>query len=179
MAAHNILLEDLRRISAGIDQAIDLTGITFESDVTKWFDSTLPEPVKSIDGEPSLQLSDRDKVSVEVPNSVNVNVSLFVTSLCFTFFVSLILKSFPKQDSTHYTNYLTEESVQPFCWDDHLLNSFQSLGNQLLCLWNIFLKFHRLVHICQNNYINLAFKSLYLFFNKMINQCCSSVVYPY
>ncbi|XP_004504749.1 uncharacterized protein [Cicer arietinum] len=111
MAAHNILLEDLRRISAGIDQAIDLTGITFESDVTKWFDSTLPEPVKSIDGEPSLQLSDRDKVSVE--------------------------------DSTHYTNYLTEESVQPFCWDDHLLNSFQSLGNQLLCLWNIFLKFHR------------------------------------
>ncbi|KAJ1399150.1 hypothetical protein SESBI_30525 [Sesbania bispinosa] len=111
MAAHDILLEDLKRISTGIDQAIDLTEITFESDVTKWFNSTPPEHVKSIDGELSLQLSEKTDVSAE--------------------------------KATHYINNLTKESFQPFSWDDHLLNSFQSLGNQLLCLWNIFLKFHR------------------------------------
>lgn len=107
MAAHDILLEDLRRISTGIDQAIDLTEIAFESDDTKWFDLTPPARVQSIDGEQSLQLPDRE------------------------------------EDATHNINYLTEESVQPFSWDDHLLNSFQSLANQLLYLWNVFLKFHR------------------------------------
>ncbi|WJX52625.1 hypothetical protein P8452_38717 [Trifolium repens] len=111
MAAHDILLDDLKRISTGIGQAIDLTEIAIESDDTKWFDSTLPAHVKSIDGEPSLQLSDRAELNAE--------------------------------GGTHYNNYLTKESVQPFSWDDHLLNSFQSLANQLLRLWNIFLKFHR------------------------------------
>lgn len=157
MAAYDILLEDLRRISAAIDQAIDLTETTFEPDVTKWFNSTLPEHVKSIDGEPSLQLSDRTRVSAEVLNSVNVNVSLFIlASLCFRICANLILKSFPQQNATHYINYQTEESFQPFSWDDHLFNSFQSLGNQLSCLWNIFLKFHRFVQTCPNNYLSLA-----------------------
>ncbi|XP_061373154.1 uncharacterized protein LOC133315535 isoform X2 [Gastrolobium bilobum] len=107
MDAHDILLEDLRRISKGIGQTIDLTEITFESDVTKWFNSTPPAHGKSIDDEPSLQLFDGP------------------------------------QRASHYINYPTEESFQPFSWDDHLLNSFQSMGNQLSCLWNIFLKFHR------------------------------------
>ncbi|XP_057416936.1 uncharacterized protein LOC130711369 isoform X2 [Lotus japonicus] len=108
MAAHVILLEDLRRISTGINQAIDLTDFTCESDVTKWFNSTPPADVERNNGEPTLQLS-------------NVNA----------------------EKATHYINYLTEASFQPFSWDDHLLNYFQSLGNQLLGLWNIFLKFHR------------------------------------
>ncbi|KAK7260348.1 hypothetical protein RIF29_26318 [Crotalaria pallida] len=99
MAAYDILLEDLRRISTGINQDIDLAEITFESDDT-WFNSTPPVHVKSNDGEPPFQ-----KVA--------------------------------------HINLLDEESFQPFSWDDHLLNSFQSLGNQLLYLWNIFLKFHR------------------------------------
>ncbi|PNY13108.1 hypothetical protein L195_g009756, partial [Trifolium pratense] len=111
MAAHDILLDDLKRISTGIGEAIDLTEIAIESDDTKWLDSTLPAHVKSIDGEQSLQLSDRAGLNVE--------------------------------DGTRYINYLTKESVQPFSWDDHLLNSFQSLANQVLRLWNIFLKFHR------------------------------------
>jgi hypothetical protein len=64
MASHDILLEDLRRISTGIDQAIDLTEIAFESDDTKWFDSTPPARVQSIDGEQSPQLPDREEVSV-------------------------------------------------------------------------------------------------------------------
>ncbi|KAK7319366.1 hypothetical protein RJT34_04086 [Clitoria ternatea] len=110
LTAHDILLEDLRRISSSIDKAIDLTEFTFETDATDWFTST-PAHMKSIDGEPSLQLSDLPLVSDE--------------------------------KSSHYINNLTEESFQPFSWDDHLLSSFQSLGNQLLCLWNIFLKFHR------------------------------------
>ncbi|XP_027917094.1 protein FAM135B-like isoform X3 [Vigna unguiculata] len=107
MAAYDILLEDLRRISTGIGKAIDLTEITFESDATEWFAPTPPASVKSVHGEPSLQLSDM------------------------------------AQKSAYCINNLTEKSIQPFSWDDHLLSSFQSLGNQLLCLWNIFLKFHR------------------------------------
>ncbi|CAJ1935963.1 unnamed protein product [Sphenostylis stenocarpa] len=58
MAAYDVLLEDLRRISTGIGKAIDLTEITFESDATEWFASTPPACLKSVDGEPSLQLSD-------------------------------------------------------------------------------------------------------------------------
>ncbi|TKY71300.1 FAM135B protein [Spatholobus suberectus] len=100
MAACDILLDDLRRISKGINQAIDLTGITFEPDVTKSFNST---PA-------SLQLSDGTQISAE--------------------------------KVTRYINHLTEESCQPFSWDD-MLNSFQSIGSQLLYLWNTFLKFHR------------------------------------
>ncbi|KAL5054602.1 hypothetical protein RYX36_035284 [Vicia faba] len=112
MAAHDILLEDLRRLSTGINIAIDLTEIVFESDDTKWFHSPPPARVKSIEGEQSLQLLDgEEEVSVK--------------------------------DGSHYINHLTGKSVQPFSWDDHLLNSFQSLANQLLSLWNIFLKFHR------------------------------------
>ncbi|KAK7400259.1 hypothetical protein VNO78_11462 [Psophocarpus tetragonolobus] len=111
MAAYDILLEDLRRISTGIGKAIDLTEVTFESDATEWFTSTPLACFKSIDGEPSLQLSERPQVSAE--------------------------------KSSHYINNITEKSIQPFSWDDHLLSSFQSLGNQLLCLWNIFLTFHR------------------------------------
>ncbi|RDY05361.1 hypothetical protein CR513_10818, partial [Mucuna pruriens] len=110
MAAHDILLEDLRRISTGIGKAIDLTEITFESDATEWFTSP-PASVKSIDSESSLQLSDRPHVSAE--------------------------------KTSHYINNLTEKPFQPFSWDDHLLSSFESLGNQLVYLWNIFLKFHR------------------------------------
>jgi hypothetical protein len=89
MAAHDILLDDLKRISTGIGQAIDLTEIAIESDDTKWFDSTLPGHVKSIDGEPSLQLSDRAELNAEVPNSVNV--SLFVASLFYILFTNLII----------------------------------------------------------------------------------------
>ncbi|XP_020234520.1 protein FAM135B isoform X2 [Cajanus cajan] len=107
LASYDILLEDLRRISAGIGKAIDLTEVAFESDATEWFTSTPPTCVKSVDGDPSLELFDRP------------------------------------QKSAHYINNLTEKSIEPFSWDDHLLSSFQSLGNQLLCLWNIFLKFHR------------------------------------
>nr|KYP47905.1 Protein FAM135B family [Cajanus cajan] len=103
LASYDILLEDLRRISAGIGKAIDLTEVAFESDATEWFTSTPPTCVKSVD----------------------------------------VLRSFSKQKSAHYINNLTEKSIEPFSWDDHLLSSFQSLGNQLLCLWNIFLKFHR------------------------------------
>lgn len=80
MAAHDILLEDLRRISKGINQAIDLTGVTFEPDVTKSFNSTSPAHAKSIDGEVSLQLSERPQVGAEVLNSDNVNASLSVLS---------------------------------------------------------------------------------------------------
>lgn len=81
MAAHVILLEDLRRISTGINQAIDLTEFTCESDVTKWFNSTPPADVERNNGEPTLQLSN---VNAEVLNSANVNVSLFPPAfLCF------------------------------------------------------------------------------------------------
>ncbi|KAL5174985.1 Protein FAM135B [Glycine soja] len=111
MAAYDILLEDLRRISTGIGKAIDLTEMTSESDATELFASTPPACVKSIDVQSSLQLSDRPQVSAE--------------------------------KVAHHVNNLFEKSPQPFSWDDHLLISFQSLGNQLLCLWNIFLKFHR------------------------------------
>jgi len=164
MTAHDILLEDLRRISTGIDQAIDLTEIAFESDDTKWFDSTAPALVQSIDGEQSPQLPDREEVSAVVLILSMSMLSLFVSSLCFMLFANLILKSFFKQDATHNINYLTEESVQPFSWDDHLSNSFQSLANQLLYLWNVFLKFHRFVHRCLNNFLRLTFKSLQHFF---------------
>ena len=80
MAAHDILLEDLRRISKGINQAIDLTGIAFKPDIAKSFNSISPAHVKSIDGEASLQLSDGPQVSDEVLNSGNVNASLSVLS---------------------------------------------------------------------------------------------------
>lgn len=82
MAAHDILLEDLRRISTGIDQAIDLTEITFESDDTKWFDSTPAARVQSIDGEQSLQLPDREEVSAVV---------LILSMSMFSLFVSCVL----------------------------------------------------------------------------------------
>nr|KYP63132.1 Protein FAM135B family [Cajanus cajan] len=108
MIAHDILLDDLRRISKGINHAIDLTGITFEPDVTKLFNSTSPAHAKATADEASIQLF--DQISAE--------------------------------KVTQYINHLTEESSQPFSWDD-LLNSFQSIGNQLLHLWNTFLKFHR------------------------------------
>ncbi|RDX82911.1 hypothetical protein CR513_36240, partial [Mucuna pruriens] len=110
MAAHDILLDDLRRISKGINQAIDLTGMTFEPNVSKSFNSNSPAHAKSSDDEASLQLSDRTQISAE--------------------------------KVTRYINHLTEKSCQPFSWDD-MLNSFQPIGNQLLYLWNTFLKFHR------------------------------------
>ncbi|CAL0324521.1 unnamed protein product [Lupinus luteus] len=103
MAAYDTLLEDLRRISNGINQDIDLSEITFGSDDT-WFNSTPPVNVKSNADKPSLQVS---------------------------------------SEKAAHVNHLTKESSEPFSWDDNLLNSFQSLGNQLVHLWNIFLKFHR------------------------------------
>ncbi|KAK7302470.1 hypothetical protein RJT34_13360 [Clitoria ternatea] len=110
MAAHDILLEDLRRISKGINQAVDLTGITFEPDLTKSFNSTTPKHAKSTDDKASFELSDDTQISAK--------------------------------QATDYINHLTEESCQPIFWDD-ILNSFQSIGNQILYLWNTFLKFHR------------------------------------
>ncbi|MED6118805.1 hypothetical protein PIB30_006301 [Stylosanthes scabra] len=104
MTAHDILLEDLKRISTGIGQAVDLTEITCASDVSEWFSST---PPANVNGDSSPQLSDRAHVRAE--------------------------------KTAHSINKLTD----PFSWDDHLSSSLQSLGNQLLCLWNIFLKFHR------------------------------------
>ncbi|XP_019419231.1 PREDICTED: protein FAM135B-like isoform X3 [Lupinus angustifolius] len=98
LSARDILLEDLRRISKGIDQAIDLTGITFKPDVTKSFHSSSP----------SLQLPDSPPK--------------------YAYLVNCLI--------------LTAESLQPLSWDD-MLNSFQSVGSQLLYLWNTFLKFHR------------------------------------
>ncbi|KAL2342150.1 hypothetical protein Fmac_010090 [Flemingia macrophylla] len=110
MTAHDILLDDLRRISKGINQAIDLTGITLEPDVTKLFNSNSPAQAKITNDETSPQMSDGTQISAE--------------------------------KYTRYINHLTEESCQTFSWDD-MLNSFQSTGNQLLYLWNTFLKFHR------------------------------------
>ncbi|XP_014517563.1 protein FAM135B isoform X1 [Vigna radiata var. radiata] len=93
MAAHDILLDDLFRISRGIKQTIDLAGINFESDVTKSLNSPSPAHEKNTDDGKSLLLSDGTKSNAE-------------------------------------------------SWDD-MLNSFQSIGNQLLYIWNTFLKFHR------------------------------------
>ena len=99
MAAYDILLEDLRRISTGIGKAIDLTEIPFESDATEWFAPTPPACVKSVDGEPSLQLSVAQVISPEVSNSANLNILLFVlASLCFRLFTDLQLPSFPKTE---------------------------------------------------------------------------------
>ncbi|MED6181417.1 hypothetical protein PIB30_019132 [Stylosanthes scabra] len=53
MTAHDILLEDLKRISTGIGQAVDLTEITSASDVT---------PPATVNGDSSPQLSDRAHV---------------------------------------------------------------------------------------------------------------------
>lgn len=90
MDAYDSLLEDLRKISTGIGKAIDLTEITFESDATDWFTSTPPACVKSIDGEPSLQLSDGPQVSAVVFDSDNVNISLFVlVAFSFRLFADL------------------------------------------------------------------------------------------
>ncbi|KAG5137001.1 hypothetical protein JHK82_021732 [Glycine max] len=110
MAARDILLDDLRRISKGTNQAIDLTGITFEPYDTKSLNSTSTAHEKNTDDEVSLQLSDGTQISAE--------------------------------KVTQYINHVTEELSQPFSWDD-MLNSFQFIGNQLLYLWNTFLKFHR------------------------------------
>nr|XP_027193352.1 uncharacterized protein LOC101498432 isoform X2 [Cicer arietinum] len=104
--AHDILLEDLRKISKGINKAIDLTGTTFEPDVTKSLHYTSPAHAKSITGEASLQLSDTTQIS-----------------------------------------------------DEDLLNSLQSSGNQILYLWNSFLKFHRenktkILEILRNSWAN-------------------------
>ncbi|KAJ1419930.1 hypothetical protein SESBI_14671 [Sesbania bispinosa] len=110
MDAHDILLEELRRISKGINQAIDLTGITFKPDVINSFNYNSPVHVKRIDDGASHQPSDDTQFSAE--------------------------------KAAHNVNHITEESSQPFSWDD-LLNSFQSIANQLLYLWNTFLKFHR------------------------------------
>ncbi|XP_028787069.1 protein FAM135B isoform X1 [Neltuma alba] len=95
MAAHDILLEDLRRLSEGINQAIDLTGMDPTIDRTKFANSS---PL----------------VHLDVTDS-----------------------RFSQQLSTS-----SEGSAESLSWDD-LLNSYQSLGNQLLQLWNTFLKFHR------------------------------------
>ncbi|MED6193113.1 hypothetical protein PIB30_015998 [Stylosanthes scabra] len=98
MTAHEILLEDLKRISIG--QAVDLAEITSASDVTEWSSYT---PPANVNGDSSPQLSDR------------------------------------AHKTAHSINKLTD----PFSWDGHLSSSLQSLGNQIRCLWNIFLKFHR------------------------------------
>ncbi|KAI4296291.1 hypothetical protein L6164_036259 [Bauhinia variegata] len=95
IVAHDILHEDLKRISEGIDQAIDLTEITSKHDVTRLFDSTPSKHVESTDTEVSQQLSDTTQSSAETDDL------------------------------------------------DDLINSFQCLGNQLLYMWNTFLKFHR------------------------------------
>ncbi|XP_057428796.1 uncharacterized protein LOC130722164 isoform X2 [Lotus japonicus] len=122
ISAHDILLEDLRRISKGINQAIDLTGITFKPAVTKSPNDTSPAHAKIIDDEAPLQLS----------NSM--------------------------QKAEHYINHISKDSFQPLPWDD-ILNTFQSVGNQLLYLWNTFLKFHRenktkIMDFLQNSWAN-------------------------
>ncbi|KAG5000577.1 hypothetical protein JHK87_021649 [Glycine soja] len=143
MAARDILLDDLRRISKGTNQAIDLTGITFEPYDTKSLNSTSTAHEKSTDDEVSLQLSDGTQISAEVLNSGNANASLSVMPfLCFRFISHTTISSYLQQKVTQYINHVTEELSQPFSWDD-MLNSFQFIGNQLLYLWNTFLKFHR------------------------------------
>lgn len=78
MAAHDILLDDLLRISRGINQAIDLAGINFDSVVTKSLNSPSPAHEKNTDDGTSLQLSDGTKVNAEVHNSGKVNALLSV-----------------------------------------------------------------------------------------------------
>lgn len=79
MAAHDILLDDLLRISRGIKQTIVLAGINFEPDVTKSLNSPSLAHEKNADDGKSLLLSDGTKSNVEVHNSGKVNpfISLF------------------------------------------------------------------------------------------------------
>lgn len=72
MVAHGILLEDLRRLSKGIDQEIDLTGITSKLDNMKSFGSIRLVNMESTDGEVLQPLSDRSLDSAEVLMSGNV-----------------------------------------------------------------------------------------------------------
>ncbi|MED6118807.1 hypothetical protein PIB30_006303 [Stylosanthes scabra] len=71
MTAHDILLEDLKRISTGIGQAVDLTEITCASDVSEWFSST---PPANVNGDSSPQLSDR---AHKTAHSINKLTDLF------------------------------------------------------------------------------------------------------
>lgn len=66
MSAHDLLLEDLRRISKGINQDIDFTGMTSKVDNTKLFNSASPVHLDCTDGGLSPQLSPCPQGSGEV-----------------------------------------------------------------------------------------------------------------
>ncbi|KAF7842672.1 protein FAM135B-like isoform X1 [Senna tora] len=110
MAAHDIMLEELRRISKGINQSIDVAGMTSKPDHTELFNSASPIHLDSTNGGVSPQLC-------ASPQGSAVKAS-------------------------GYIDMLIDGLFQLLSWDD-LLNCYQSLGNQLLNLWNTFLKFHR------------------------------------
>lgn len=107
LAARDILLEELKKLSKEIDQAIDLTDFTSNADDPKF--SPLHKAALAI-AEAEGSRRGKPYNSVEKINGV--------------------------------VEFQTDGFHQALSGDD-LLSYFDSLGNQVLYLWNLFLKLHR------------------------------------
>lgn len=110
VAARDILLEELQKISKEIEQEIDLTDLVPKLDDKKLCSSILQSDLDMAIGEVSRKLPGMPQNSIEQAGGI------------INFQRENLLQSLPQ---------------------DNLFNFFYMLGNQVLFLWNNFLKFHR------------------------------------
>ncbi|KAF8377185.1 hypothetical protein HHK36_030558 [Tetracentron sinense] len=113
--ARDILLEELQKLSKVIDQTIDFTDLPSKLDEEK-FSLFLQANLRAADAEVSEVRIGAGQVAGKPQNGI--------------------------EKSNGIVDFRSDGSPQSLSKDD-LLNTFHSIGNQLLYLWNTFLNFHR------------------------------------
>lgn len=140
LAARDILLEELQRLSKAIDLPLDLTDFISEMDDIKFPDYALQGNVSPPDGKVSGQGKQQNGFEVL---TCFMQHRIFVI-IC-NFYAELLLmnvSSFFQQKAKSTLRLQSNESLLSLP-RNVVLNSLHVLGDQVSYLWNTFLQFHR------------------------------------
>lgn len=143
LTARDILLEELKKISKAVNEAIDISDFVSKMNNVNLINYVVQENRFAINDDVLGQGKPQNGLEVLVFISC-YRVLHFLVCIYIVFMVSfsLILCSLPVQGGNGAQDFLNVEKLHSLSQNE-LLICFHSLGDQLFYLWKIFLKFHR------------------------------------
>lgn len=143
LTARDILLKELQKLSKAVDQAIEISEFVSKMNNVKLLNFVSQANQFATDVEISAQGKPQNGLKVlTFIHIVKVLLFCFYVFVLFNAYFILILLSLHVQGINGALDFLIAEKLHSLSKSE-LLDCCHLVGDQLLYLWNIFLKFHR------------------------------------
>lgn len=148
----NTLLEDLRKLSESINQAIDMTEFASRMDDIKLFHPILHANLGTAEGGVSRQSKPENGFKVVALFMWQIILIPFSNLYCFMVNY-LIAFCYVLEQKANGTLDFQSDGFPHTISEDYLLKIFDFVGDQVFYLWNTFLSFHRFAFTSHHYYL--------------------------